>query len=141
MSSSPSKSTDSSTPILLGGATYHPTGGGVSGEHVLIDGEPYIGIHNVDALEPFFMSIVSNGDLWTFVGSNSPFTAGRSHPDCALFPYQTADKILQHSNSSGAMTLLLVRRDQNAWSLWEPWRPSGHAYKITRNLYKHAYGC
>ena len=129
-----------STPILLGGAPYHRTVGGVSSEHVMLDGEPYICIHNVDALQPFFMSIVSNGDLWTFVGSNTPFTAGRSNPDGALFPYQTADKILQHPNSAGAMTVLIVCREEAECSLWEPWRPSGYAYKITRNLYKHVNG-
>jgi hypothetical protein len=143
MPSSHAKTSGSITPassVQLGSTPYHSTEGGVTSEHVMVGDEPYICIHNVDALEPFFMSIVSNGDIWTFVGSNSPFTAGRSNPDGALFPYQTADKILQHPNSSGAMTILLVRRGEKAWSLWEPWRPSGHAYKITRNLYKHANG-
>jgi hypothetical protein len=128
------------TPILLGGAPYHRTEDDVRGEHVMVGGEPYVCIHNVDALEPFFMSIVSNNDLWTFVGSNTAFTAGRSHPDSAIFPYQTVDKILQHPNSAGAMTILLVRRGAKDWTLWEPWRPSGYAYKITRNVYKHAHG-
>lgn len=138
---SPKKSGFNSTPlVLLGDAPYHRTEGGVTSEHVVLDDEPYICIHNVDALEPFLMSIVSNGDLWTFVGSNTPFTAGRSHPDRAIFPYQTADKIMQHPDGAGAMTILLVQREDKRWALWEPWRPSGYVYKITRNLYKHANG-
>ncbi len=129
-----------STAIRLGDTPYLPTAPEVTGEHVTIEGEPYICLHNVDALKPFFMSIVSNGDLWIFAGSNSPFTAGRSHPDNALFPYQTADKIMEHPDSAGAMSIFLVRRDDREWALWEPWRPSGRVYRITRNLYKHAHG-
>ncbi len=126
--------------IQVGAAEYRSGNGDVGGEHTLLDGEPYVCIRNVDALKPFFMSIVSNGDLWIFAGSNTPFTAGRSDPDKALFPYQTVDKILQHPDSAGAMTLLLVRRDKQPWALWEPWRSSGRLYSITRNLYKHATG-
>ena len=124
----------------MGSATYHFADGRVTGDYVTLDGEPYVCLRHVDALKPFFMSIVSNGDLWIFAGSNSPFAAGRSHPDQALFPYQTADKILNHADSQGAMTLLLVQRDDGTWALWEPWRPCGYLYKITRNLYKHTTG-
>ena len=126
--------------IRMGGASFHSDESEALGEHVLIEGEPYVCVRNVDALKPFFMSIVSNGDFWTFAGSNSPFTAGRSHPDAALFPYQTVDKILQHSDSAGAMTLLLVQRREGDWMLWEPWRSSGRLYRLTRNLYKHITG-
>ena len=126
--------------IRVGGASFHPVAGEVSTERVMLQGEPYLCLRNVDALAPFFMSIVSNGDLWTFVGSNSPFTSGRSHPDRSLFPYQTVDKILQHPDSAGAMTILLVQRGDEDWALWEPWRDSGRLYRITRNLYKHVNG-
>jgi hypothetical protein len=128
------------TELRLGDATYRPATGEVRGEHVTLHGEPYVVIRNVDLLTPFFMSIVSNSDVWIFAGSNSPFTAGRSHPDAALFPYQTADKILQHPDSAGAMTTLFANRNGGHWALWEPWRPSSYLYKTTRNLYKHACG-
>ena len=128
------------TELRLGDGMYRPATGEVSGEHVTLQGEPYVLIRNVDLLAPFFMSVVSNSDLWIFAGSNSPFTAGRSHPDAALFPYQTADKILQHPDSAGAMTTLFANRSGKHWSLWEPWRPSSYLYKTTRNLYKHACG-
>lgn len=126
--------------VRLAGARYRTGAAEVSGEHVMLDGEPYICIHNVEALKPFFMSIVSDGDLWIFAGSNSPFTAGRSDADHALFPYQTVDKIVRHPDSAGAMTILLVQRDGQDWALWEPWRTSGRLYHLTRNLYKHANG-
>jgi hypothetical protein len=125
--------------IALGDGTYRRTEEPIRGEFVLIDGQSYVCIRNVDRLAPFLMSIVSNSDLWLFVGSNSPFTAGRVDPDTALFPYQTVDKILRHPDTSGALSIFLVKRGDQ-WSLWEPWQPSGRVYRISRHLYKHAYG-
>ncbi|XHR30643.1 MAG: hypothetical protein ACFUZC_08785 [Chthoniobacteraceae bacterium] len=108
-------------------------------KHVTLDGEPYVCITNVDALPAFLVSIVSSGDFWLFAGSNSPFTAGRINPDGGLFPYQTVDKILQHADSSGSISLFQVLRD-GAWSLWEPWTPGVRVHRVTRNLYKHVLG-
>lgn len=111
----------------------------VRGGHATIDGEPYVCISNVDALPPFLMSIVSSGDQWLFVGSNTPFTAGRINPDGGLFPYQTVDKMLKHADSCGAVTVFQVRRNK-AWILWEPWKPGVPAHHLSRNLYKHVLG-
>ena len=111
----------------------------VRSEFVTVDGEPYICIRHVDQLNPFLMSVVSDSDHWLFVGSNSPFTAGRIDPDHALFPYQTADKILRHADTSGALSVLLVRAGER-WALWEPWQASGRVYRIDRHLYKHIHG-
>ena len=108
-------------------------------EFVTVDGEPYICIRHVDQLNPFLMSVVSDSDHWLFVGSNSPFTAGRIDPDNALFPYQTVDKILRHPDTSGALSVLLVRAGDR-WALWEPWQTSGRIYRIDRHLYKHIHG-
>jgi hypothetical protein len=107
-------------------------------EFVTFNGENYLCIRNVDKLSPFLMSIVSDSDHWLFVGSNSPFTAGRVDADHALFPYQTVDKVLRHSDTSGALTVMRVKRGAQ-WLLWEPWH-DGHAYRISRHLYKHVYG-
>jgi hypothetical protein len=111
----------------------------VRNEFVTVDGEPYICIRHVDQLNPFLMSVVSDNDHWLFVGSNSPFTAGRIDPDHALFPYQTADKILRHPDTSGAFSAMLVRAGER-WVLWEPWQASGRIYCIDRHLYKHIHG-
>jgi len=111
----------------------------VRSEFVTVDGDPYICIRHVDQLNPFLMSVVSDSDHWLFVGSNSPFTAGRIDPDHALFPYQTADKILRHADTSGALSVLLVRAGER-WALWEPWQASGRVYRIDRHLYKHIHG-
>ncbi|MCG9894233.1 MAG: hypothetical protein MH204_02000 [Fimbriimonadaceae bacterium] len=99
-------------------------------EFVSIDGETYIAIRNVDELPPFLMSLVSDSDHWLFLGSNGPFSAGRVDSDGAVFPYQTADKIMRHPDTSGALTVIQVRRD-GGWVTWQP---------TARNLFKHVLG-
>lgn len=107
----------------------------VSDEHVVLQGEPFICIRNVNRMSPFLMNVVSDSDLWLFVGSNTGLTAGRRNPDHAIFPYLTADKILHQPMAGGAFSLLEVDG-----VLWEPWSPSTPASAVIRNLYKHATG-
>ena len=109
-------------------------------EFVNLDGRRHACIRDVDRLDPFFMSIVGDSDVWLFVGSNSPFTAGRMDPDHAMFPYQTVDKLLRHADSSGAMSIFRVGRGGSAATDWEPWRGDTHGRGVTRNLYKHVLG-
>jgi hypothetical protein len=109
-------------------------------EFVTLAGQRYACIRDVDRLEPFFMSIVSDSDAWLFVGSNSPFTAGRVDPDGAMFPYVTVDKLLAHPDGAGSYSTFRVSRDGSEPVLWEPWRTATHSPSITRNLYKHVLG-
>jgi len=109
------------------------------GENMMVDGQPYVCIRNVDSMPPFLMSVVSNDDHWLFIASNTPFTAGRVDPDGALFPYQTVDKIMRHADTSGAISLFQVKCG-GGWALWEPWRDGVRAHRLTRNLYKHVLG-
>ncbi len=41
----------------------------VEGEFVEFDGERYYVIRNVDRMQPFFVSIISNVDHWLFISS------------------------------------------------------------------------
>ncbi len=125
--------------IHLGEAVLHASDAAVGGGFATIDGERYAQILNVDGMAPFLMNVVSDCDLWLFAGSNGPFTAGRRNPDLALFPYQTVDRVLEHADTSGARTVLLVTRDGRT-SLWEPWQDCERVYSITRNLYKCVAG-
>jgi hypothetical protein len=130
-----------STPdtIRLGASVYRAPAASVEGGFATIDGVRYARIANVDQVDPFLVSIVSDSDAWLFVGSNGPFTAGRRSPDIALFPYQTVDKILRHATTSGARTSLLVGRGATK-ALWEPWLITASVYQLTRNLYKRVDG-
>jgi hypothetical protein len=48
----------------------------ISGEYVYLLGELFYKIQNFDAMEPFFMSIVSSSDHWLYISSTG--VCGRS---------------------------------------------------------------
>ena len=96
---------------MLGSSPLHMTPDTSRCDHVMLRGNLFVRIRNVDAIEPFFMSVVSSSDVWLYVGSNAAFTAGRVDPDHALFPYETVDHILRDPDFAGAVTTLLVGRD------------------------------
>ena len=102
---------------------------------VVIHGQEYLRIRQVDRMPAFLMSVVSDSDFWLFVGSNGGFTAGRVDPDHAVFPYQTADRILNQPKACGVLSLLTVDGTP-----WEPWAVGCPLPGITRNLYKHVAG-
>jgi hypothetical protein len=122
------------------GLAQHPAKAPAWPDFVTLAGQRYACIHDVDRLAPFLMSIVSDSDAWLFVGSNSPFTAGRVDPDGAMFPYQNVDKLLRHADGSGSLSAFRVRRGGSGPWVWEPWRSDSHALPVTRNLYKHVLG-
>ncbi|SDX94361.1 hypothetical protein SAMN05444411_11254 [Lutibacter oricola] len=112
----------------------------VKGKQVVIGGENYYKISNVNEMRPFFMSIVSYSNHWMFLSSNGGLTAGRKNAQFALFPYYTDDKITEFVEITGSKTILKVQLDNKTY-LWEPFsnRFEG-AYKIKRNLFKNNYG-
>jgi len=112
----------------------------VSGTEVEFAGEIFYKISNVDAMRPFFMSIVSNSDHWLFISSSGGLSAGRKNSNYALFPYYTDDKITESSEHTGSKSIFLITTAQKTF-LWEPFsvRQQG-VYNTTRNLYKNAFG-
>jgi hypothetical protein len=104
-------------------------------------GEPRFRITGYDAMPPFLMSLVSEGDLWLFLSSCGALTAGRSDPDHALFPYCTDDRIHDSADQTGSKTVIRAARGGAAACLWEPFSPRyAGIYRITRTLSKSAYG-
>lgn len=105
-----------------------------------LQGRQYYKIHHVDALDPFFISIVSSSDHWLFISSTGGLSAGRVSADHALFPYYTEDKLTENSENTGGKSIFIVDRHDRT-SLWEPFsiRQQGQ-YRIERNLYKHTIG-
>ena len=57
------------------------------GTFVEIDSEAAYRIEDVDALAPFFVTVVSDADHWLFASSAGALSAGRVAPKHALFPY------------------------------------------------------
>lgn len=112
----------------------------ITGEFLTLDGERYYAIANVDRMEPFFISLVSDSDHWMFVSSNGGLTAGRVSPETALFPYVTVDKIHDSTADTGSKTVFRVHHEGEL-CFWEPMnRAHDHRYALQRNLYKNALG-
>ncbi len=112
----------------------------ISGKLISFDNENYYKISNVDAMRPFFMSIVSDSNHWMFISSNGGLTAGRKDADSSLFPYYTDDKITESTEITGSKTILQVHKEAKIF-LWEPFsdRYAG-IYSTHRNLYKNSLG-
>ena len=123
--------------ILIGDTELTQTDQAVRGEYVMLFGELFYKIQNYDAMEPFFMSIVSSSDHWLFISSTGGLTAGRVSPEQSLFPYYTEDKITENSRNTGNKAILLVSLRERTY-LWEPFsdRYEGN-YHILRNIYKN----
>ncbi|MBX9781668.1 MAG: hypothetical protein K2X48_00105 [Chitinophagaceae bacterium] len=108
-------------------------------EPVEINNETFYKISDVDAMRPFFMSIVSDSNHWMFVSSNGGISAGRKNAEFALFPYYTDDKITESSEVTGSKTILVVTKNNHS-VLWEPFsvRSEGR-FAVSRNLYQNKW--
>jgi len=107
---------------------------------IVIEGENFFKIENVDSIRPFFMSIVSASNHWMFISSNGGLTAGRKNADYALFPYYTDDKITESSEITGCKSIFKVTQN-NKTQVWEPFSIlSANKFKLSRNLYKNKWG-
>ncbi|XVJ64980.1 MAG: hypothetical protein HEQ40_01950 [Lacibacter sp.] len=106
---------------------------------VEINGETFYKISDVDAMRPFFMSIVSDSNHWMFVSSNGGISAGRKNSNYALFPYYTDDKITESSEITGSKTIIRITNGNSSF-LWEPFsvRSEGR-FQLTRNLYQNKW--
>lgn len=116
------------------------TDGGPQGQFCTAFGTRCYRISNVHRLPPFFINLVSPTDLWMFVASNGALTAGRRDAECALFPYQTVDRIYDSAGQIGPTTLLGVPTPAGE-VMWEPFgaNPS-HLPNMARHLYKSIEG-
>ncbi len=114
----------------------------VQGQFISINGERFYEIANYDAMQPFFISLASDTDLWMYLSSTGGLTAGRRNPGEALFPYYTDDKITENYETTGPRTLIRHRRPGTLKvSEWEPFseRQIGK-YKTARKIAKSTVG-
>lgn len=112
----------------------------ISLKHLTFENEVYYMISNSDAMDPFFMSIVSDSNHWMFISSNGGLSAGRKDAENALFPYYTDDKITESFDTTGSKSIFWISNEGKE-SVWEPFseRQSG-LYNYSRNLYKNVLG-
>jgi hypothetical protein len=112
---------------------------GVRGEFVLVDGKEFYKIANTHLMKPFFMSLVSSSNHWVFIASNGALTAGRKDSSKALFPYYSADKIVDLASSSGTRTIIQIEKNNRVLN-WEPFGKTESAFETTQNIYKNCSG-
>ncbi|WP_339917820.1 hypothetical protein [Yeosuana marina] len=130
----------SSKDMYIGNLKMQSTDKEITGTMVQFENENYYKISNVEAMRPFFMSVVSDSNHWMFISSNGGLSAGRKNSESSLFPYYTDDKITESAETTGSKTIIHVSKDDKTY-LWEPFsnRQEG-IYNISRNLYKSIYG-
>ena len=112
----------------------------VKGQYIEIDGERFYCIENYNHMQPFFISLASDTDLWMYISSTGGLTCGRRNPEQVLFPYYTDDKITENYEQTGPKTILRVHTAQGT-KLWEPF--SSHQmgmYQIVRSIAKSVTG-
>ncbi|HEX5324252.1 MAG TPA: hypothetical protein VFW40_10730, partial [Capsulimonadaceae bacterium] len=107
-----------------------------SDEIVTLDGEQMYRINRYDTMPAFLMSLVSDTDLWMYVSSYGPVTAGRVDEEHCLFPYVTDDQLHKAVGQTGPITTLRVRRGSVNPQIWEPFQRFPAPEGIQRNLYK-----
>lgn len=110
------------------------------GSFAEIGGEKFYKIENFDMMQPFFISLASDVDLWMYLSSTGGLTCGRKSPDTALFPYYTDDKITEGAPFTGPRTLVKVLKGEDTY-LWEPFsdRQTG-MYDVCRSISKSVTG-
>jgi hypothetical protein len=110
-------------------------------DRVEIEGESYYRISNVQEMQPFFMNVVSDNNLWMFIASNGGLSAGRVNANGAIFPYYTDDKITQLAATAGNLSFVRMMNESGEMVLWRPMDPNRYNFSgITRNIYKNLLG-
>lgn len=111
----------------------------VSGAFVSEGGETWYCIDGPDALDPFFMTLASDSDLWAFVSSTGSLTAGRGDAEGAFLPYETVDKIHARWEHTGPRTWILIET-ASGLELWEPFAQHPHRATSHRSIWKNVAG-
>lgn len=126
--------------LYLGDHPLNTSASLVEGDYVVREGETFYRIANVDGMDDFFISVVSDSDHWMFISTRGGLSAGRTDCDSALFPYYTEDKIQDNSGNTGSRSIVIAEQ-QGKRKLWEPFSESHKGvYRLTRNLYKNVLG-
>lgn len=111
-----------------------------TGRFVTIAGEKFYEIANYDAMQPFFISLANDTDLWMYLSSTGGLTCGRKSPETALFPYYTDDKITENFVHTGPKTIIRAQRGEQVY-LWEPFTPAlDGLYRLERCILKSVTG-
>lgn len=114
----------------------------VAGRYLTINGEKFYLIENYNQMQPFFISLASDTDLWMYISSTGGLTCGRRNPEQVLFPYYTDDKVTENYEHTGAKTLIRILSTSNSPLLSTPnsqlstivWEPFSDRYMGVYNI-------
>jgi len=109
------------------------------GSFVDLEAERWYRIENAEAMEPFFITLTSDSDLWAFVSTNGSLAAGRRDQEQSFFPYETVDKIHTRWEHTGPRTWLRFHAEGKL-VLWEPFANRPGHQTGQRVLYKNVTG-
>ena len=124
----------------------------VAGRYLTINGEKYYLIENYDQMQPFFISLAGDTDLWMYIASTGGLTCGRRNPEQVLFPYYTDDKVTENYEHTGAKTLIRIASTSDTATSPSlkrgtggvPWEPFSNRYmgiyNIRRSIAKSVTG-
>ena len=115
----------------------------VNGQFVTVLGERFYEIANYDQMQPFFISLASDTDLWMYLASTGGLTCGRRSPGEALFPYYTDDKITESYEFTGPKTVLEIvnRQSSNRKYIWRPFsNMQQDVFELSRRIAKSTVG-
>ncbi len=103
--------------------------------------ETWYRIDDIDVLQPFFIALSSDSDLWAFVSTAGSLAAGRRDADGAFFPYETVDKIHRRWEHTGPRSWLLINDPEGgADQLWQPFAPQLDGSAGSRSVWKNLSG-
>ncbi|NNM66698.1 MAG: hypothetical protein HKM06_01670 [Spirochaetales bacterium] len=97
-------------------------------------------IEGTENIEPFFMTMAGDGDLWAFISSNGSLAAGRRDSEGSFFPYETVDKIHSRWESVGPRTWIRIKMKDGGFRLWEPFAARLQAEPPFRSVSKDSLG-
>ena len=96
-------------------------------------------IDGYDQLDPFFMVLAGDSDLWGYVSTSGSLAAGRRDAEGAFFPYETVDKIHLRGDHTGPRTWIHIETGETS-ELWQPFQRRPEHDPARRSLWKNLTG-
>lgn len=113
----------------------------VGGGIVTEAGTRYYRITDYDLMDPFFIALMGDGDLWMYLSSNGSLAAGRCSPEGSLFPYESVDKIHVRHGHTGPLTIVRMPGTGGGTHLWDPFGERGREdFELSRSVLKSEVG-
>ena len=109
---------ETNNPIWLGDQLLTRSTSQPAGQYVEVEDECFYRISDFDAMDDFFITLISATNHWLFISTSGGLTAGRANSESALFPYYTEDKIRDSADVTGHKAVFLVTRRRTSY--WEP---------------------